>query len=356
MRLPSTSRSPFSPSSTIRSSRPCSGVKPSASQISQRSARPSPSTSPICGQRRLQLLQALEEIGALLHDRGLVVALRRTSAASPAPTAVPIGLALKVEWVEPGGNTVGLISSSRAQRPDSGFRPLVIALPNTSTSGCDAEVLDRPQLAGAVEAHLDLVDHQQDAVLVEHLLQPLEEVHRRDDVAAGALDRLDVEGGVFGLPGLGVPDAVIFGLEQAGELVRRTARRTLPCSCPWGRGSSRGIRHELRAVAEMAVAAAIAVGRGDRRGAERAAVIAALEGEHQALAARGVAHELEAVLDRLGAADVEMDAALLAELRFGVLGDQGGELDLLAVQILRGEPAAACRAGASARRSGAGCA
>ena len=51
------------------------------------------------------------------------------------PTAVPSGLELKVEWVEPGGKTVGLISSSRAQRPDSGLRPLVSALPNTSTSG-----------------------------------------------------------------------------------------------------------------------------------------------------------------------------------------------------------------------------
>jgi len=50
-------------------------------------------------------------------------------------TAVPSGLLAKVEWVEPGGKTSGLISSSRAHRPDSGFRPLVIALPNTMMSG-----------------------------------------------------------------------------------------------------------------------------------------------------------------------------------------------------------------------------
>ena len=48
---------------------------------------------------------------------------------------MPIGLALKVEWVEPGGKTCGLISSSRAQMPASGLRPLVIALPNTMMSG-----------------------------------------------------------------------------------------------------------------------------------------------------------------------------------------------------------------------------
>ncbi len=50
-------------------------------------------------------------------------------------TAVPIGLALKVECVEPGGKIVGLISSSRAHTPASGLRPLVMALPNTMMSG-----------------------------------------------------------------------------------------------------------------------------------------------------------------------------------------------------------------------------
>ena len=50
-------------------------------------------------------------------------------------TAVPMGLALNVEWVEPGGKTSGLISSSRAHMPASGLRPLVSALPNTMTSG-----------------------------------------------------------------------------------------------------------------------------------------------------------------------------------------------------------------------------
>ena len=48
---------------------------------------------------------------------------------------MPSGLEAKVECVEPGGNRVGLISSSRAHRPDSAFRPLVSALAKTSTSG-----------------------------------------------------------------------------------------------------------------------------------------------------------------------------------------------------------------------------
>src|SRR5205085_10067929 len=93
-------------------------------------------------------------------------------------------------------------------------------------------------------------------------------------------------------------------------------------------------RDELGPLAEMAVAAAVAIGRGDRRGAERAAVVAALEGEHQALAVRGVADELEGILDGLRAADVEVHAALLPELRLGVAGDQRRKLDLLAMQVL----------------------
>ncbi len=51
------------------------------------------------------------------------------------PTAVPSVFEENVECVEPAPNTSGLISSSRAQMPDSGFRPLVIALPNIMMSG-----------------------------------------------------------------------------------------------------------------------------------------------------------------------------------------------------------------------------
>jgi hypothetical protein len=80
----------------------------------------------------LQVAQAFEEVRALLRHAGLVTALV-AHAALPDPGAKR--LELKVEWVEPGGKMVGLINSSRAHRPDSGLRPLVSALPNTSTSG-----------------------------------------------------------------------------------------------------------------------------------------------------------------------------------------------------------------------------
>ena len=98
-----------------------------------------------------------------------------------------------VEWVDPGGNTSGEISPSRAQMPLSGLRPFVSALPKTMMSGSTPNSRS-PRTCRAEEAHLDLVVDEQDMSLVENLLQRREIFRRRDDVAAGALDRLDVEG------------------------------------------------------------------------------------------------------------------------------------------------------------------
>src|SRR5262249_34464230 len=156
------------------------------------------------------------------------------------------------------------------------------------------------------------------------------EVPGRDHVAAGALDRLHIEGGVFGLARLRVPDAVVFALEQALEGPHAVQAVFLLAHALRPAEVIRE-RHELRAVAEMTVTATITVGRGDRRGAKRAAVIAAFEGEHQALAVRRIAHELERILDRLRSADVEVDAALEPELRLRIAGDECGKLDLLAM-------------------------
>ena len=64
-------------------------------------------------------------------------------------------------------------------------------------------------------------------------------------------------------------------------------------------------------------------------------MVAALEREHQALAGAGVADELERVLDRLRAADVEVDAALADPTwRSASSAIARGELDLGRVQVL----------------------
>ena len=53
-----------------------------------------------------QLLETLEEVGTLLHHHRLVVRSRSSIFMASSATAVPIGLALKVECVEPGGKMV----------------------------------------------------------------------------------------------------------------------------------------------------------------------------------------------------------------------------------------------------------
>jgi len=129
-------------------------------------------------------------------------------------------------------------------------------------------------------------------VRIEHALELLEVAGRRDHITAGALDRLHVERRELALPGLGIMDAVVFALEQARELIH-AVQATVLALLAIGAAEAVGIWHELGAVAEVAIAAAVAIGGGDGGGAQGAAVVAALEGEHQALAALGIAHQLE---------------------------------------------------------------
>src|SRR5439155_7355395 len=163
-------------------------------------------------------------------------------------------------------------------------------------------------------------------------LEPREVFTGRDDVAARALHRLDIERAVFGGPGLRVPDGVVFALEELFELalavdVARWALEAVDAP------EAVRIEDELRAVAEMAVAPPVAIARSDGRRSERSPVIAAHESEHQVLAGR-VAHDLERVLDGLRAAHVELHAPLHPEALFAILRDARRDLDLLRVQVL----------------------
>ena len=58
-------------------------------------------------------------------------------------------------------------------------------------SGSTPRELDREHLPGAPHARLHFVGDEQDAVRLRQLAQPLQELIRRDDVAAFALNRLD---------------------------------------------------------------------------------------------------------------------------------------------------------------------
>src|SRR5581483_3207350 len=119
----------------------------------------------------------------------------------------------------------------------------------------------------------------------------------RNDVAARALNGLDVEGGELALARLRVPERVVFGVEVALELPQTIQLAVLDLLVVRTTEAVRK-RHEMGAVGEVAEPPAVAVTRRDRARRERAAVVAAHEGEHERLAGR-VPHDLERVLDRL---------------------------------------------------------
>src|SRR5947209_572168 len=196
----------------------------------------------------------------------------------------------------------------------------------------DAEVLDGPEFPGAVEAHLNLVVNHQNLVLVQDFLERREVAFGRDDVAARPLNRLDVEGRELRFIRLRVPEGVVLGLEVALELLDAVHLARLLLLAV-GAAEAVGEGDEVRAVGEVAEASAVAVARSYGRRAERAPVVAAHEGEDQILARR-VAHDLEAVFNRLRAADIEVYAALQAELRLVQTRDGRRQLDLLRVQVL----------------------
>src|SRR5215475_2594740 len=229
----------------------------------------------------------------------------------------------------------GLRTDELFARPQSGQRTEAVGerLAEHDDVGLHIEILHRPEFSGPEEAHLNLVVDQQDAPRFEDALEFFEITGRRDHVAAGALNRLDIERGELALAGLGVPCRVILAVEQSRELVDAVEPAIVPL-LPVLAAKTVWEWHEVSAIAEMSVAAAIAIGRGDCRRAQRAAVIAALEGEHQRLAPARVAHELERILNRLRAADIELDATLHGPGALDPPRDAGGELDLFAVKIL----------------------
>ncbi len=96
-------------------------------------------------------------------------------------------------------------------------------------------------------------------MLVENLLQLLEEVRRRDDVAACALNRLDIEGRELSLTSLRIPNAIIFAFEQPGELGYAVTAVLLLAHALW---TAEVVREwqEVGPLAEMAIAAAITIG------------------------------------------------------------------------------------------------
>ncbi len=146
-------------------------------------------------------------------------------------------------------------------------------------------VVDAPELSGASEARDHLVGDEECAVLLGDRAHRGQEPGRRDDVAGGALHRLDDDRGDLAA-GL-VPDhgARFLGARDAAVRVRQVERATVAV----GVGRDVGPRHERpQAVLEVAPEQ-----RQDAAGLS-------VEGA-------GVADELELLRDRLGQAERGLD-------------------------------------------------
>ena len=175
----------------------------------------------------------------------------------------------------------------------------------------DARVLDGPPAAGASHPGLDLVDHEQDAVLVADLAQAAQERDRRGKVSALALHRLDHDGGH------------VAGCNDPPE---DRAAQHLELSCPvasrlFAPGAHAGERRVMDHRQQRAKASALLDLRiGEAEGAHGAAVERAFECDDPG--PMGViARELDGALDRLGSRVGEEDSR-----RFRERGDRGQPL------------------------------
>src|SRR5258708_15615151 len=106
--------------------------------------------------------------------------------------------------------------------------------------------------------HLDLVDHDQDAALVQNARQLLEIAFRWDDVSTCSLNRLDVKRREFRLLRFAVPHGVILSIEELLELLDTVEAAVLDLLVV-RTAKAIGERDELGAVGEVAEAAAVAI-------------------------------------------------------------------------------------------------
>ena len=187
------------------------------------------------------------------------------------------------------------------------------ALGQTDDVGLHVPVLDGEQLSGPAHARLHLVDHHQDAMLECELAQPRQEIVRRDQVAALALDRLDEDR----RHALGRGDRRKQLLDALHGLVGGHATG--------GRREGR-VKHRRQQRREPPSLACLR--RSQRQGAERPAVEGADERD-VARPAAGEARELHRALDRLraGVGEEHLGRRTGQDLRLQALG----QLDLRAV-------------------------
>ncbi len=216
----------------------------------------------------------------------------------------------------------------------------------------DAEILNRPELAGAIEAHLDFVVHNQDFVLAASFLQALESIraaesHSRRFPAPPRCRRRRTR-----RTWPWRPRRRYIRCQRAGRIGRAVKIAGLGLQFI-SAAEAVGIKNKLPAIAEVSVAPSVAIAGSDGGSAQRAAVIPALEGKHQVFAGV-IAHDLQRIFNSLRTAHVEVDAAFDAETLFAILSNASPPLPPFPRGGIGRQAAAGGRSGASVHRPGAG--
>src|SRR6267378_2337868 len=221
----------------------------------------------------LQVLQSFEEIRAFFGDAGLKISFVQHLhgfKGNRGTHRIACEGGVRRAWRENAG------VDHRLTRPDAGHRVEAVgqSLAEDQHVRLDTEMFDASHLAGAIDTHLDLIYHQQNAVLVEHLLELDEKSFRRNDIPACALNRLDIECRILAFVGSRVPHAVVFAFEEASELLH-TVVAVLLLVHPLGAAKVIGKLDELRALAKMTVPSSLAIAGGNGRRPEAPAMIGA---------------------------------------------------------------------------------
>lgn len=121
-------------------------------------------------------------------------------------------------------------------------------------------------------------------------------------------------------------------IEFAFDLLHAEELASLALLAVW---AAEAIRegYELGAIAKFAVSFAISIRGCNRRSSKRAAMVAAFERQHPALAGC-LADQLEGILNSLCAANVEMHAPRLAKVALDAFDYDVGKLNLFFMEIL----------------------
>src|SRR5262245_24762409 len=138
----------------------------------------------------LEILEALEEIGTLLHHHRFIIGLvNHFQRLERNAGAHRIGVERRVRRA--GRENLRIDEFLASPHASQRIETVRDGLAKNEDVRVHPEMLDRPEFSGTKEAHLNFVDDEQDTVLVQHFFHLDEENLRRDEVTTSALNGID---------------------------------------------------------------------------------------------------------------------------------------------------------------------